>query len=358
MAVGGVTVAVVLYNGVEHLPYCLDAVSGLRGEIAEILVIDNGSTDGGPDWIRENRPEVRLVEVGENPGPCVARNRALQESRTARVFLLDCDVVPDPECLGLLTAEMEAHPDLAVVQPRALFAHDPARIHYDGGWFSYTGLLTLRNFGARVEETAREPIAVDAVISMALLVDRDRLRRVENLGNPFDDIYFIYFEDTDLSYRLGLAGSPLRLVPEATVLHREGTAGVSYRAGGKVAYRRAFLLSRNRWIFLLKTYAWRTFFLTLPAQIMYEVILAAFLTWKGQPHGYVLGKLNLMVKLPRILKRRRATQAMRRVRDRDLLGFEGFSFIPLLEGGSSGRGVSTFLDRVFALYWKWVRWLM
>ena len=199
---------------------------------------------------------------------------------------------------------------------------------------------------------------VDAVISMALLVDRDRLGAVAGLGDAFDEIYFIYFEDTDLSYRLRMAGAGLRLVPGAEVLHREGTAGMSYRPGKRLTHGRAFLLSRNRWILLLKTFSWRTLVLTFWAQMMYEGILLLFLACKGQPHGYFRGKADLMARLPRILEQRRAVQALRKVQDRDLLRFEGFSFIPLLRGGVAGRVAHGFLDRVFGLYWKCVRWLV
>ena len=250
-----VTVAVILFNGRDHLAHCLPAIGRLEGEVAEVLVVDNGSVDGGVEWVRANHPEVRLVELGSNLGPCVARNRALAESRTNRVLLLDCDVVVAPDCLERLSAALDAYPDAAIVQPRALFAGDPAHIHYDGAGISYTGLLTLRNFGAPVRESDDEPAAVDAVISMALLLDRSRLGAAGDLGDPFDEIYFIYFEDTDLSYRLRLAGGELRVVPAATVLHREGTVGVSYRAGKRIPYRRAFLLSRNRWIFMLKNFS-------------------------------------------------------------------------------------------------------
>jgi len=358
MAALSITVAVVLYNGMDHVSHCLEGIANLEGDVAEVVVVDNGSTDGGPDWVRQNRPDVRLVVLEENRGPCAARNRALEESRTRRVYLLDCDVVPGPESLVRLQADLDAHPDAVLAQPRALFHHEPHRVHYDGGWFSYTGLLTLRNFGALATEAGQASMDLDAVISMALLVDRDRLEKVAGLGNPFDEIYFIYFEDTDLSYRLRMAGAGLRLVPGAEVLHREGTAGVSYRPGKRLTHRRAFLLSRNRWILLLKTFSWRTLVLTFWAQMLYEGILFLFLACKGQPHGYLLGKADLMARLPRILEQRRAVQALRKVRDRDLLRFEGFSFIPLLRGGRVKRAAHGLLDRVFGLYWKCVRWLV
>jgi GT2 family glycosyltransferase len=193
---------------------------------------------------------------------------------------------------------------------------------------------------------------------MALLVDRDRLEAAGDLGEPFDEIYFIYFEDTDLSYRLKLAGGSLRVVPSATVLHRGGTAGVSYRAGRRVAYRRAFLLSRNRWLLLLKTLAWRTFWVTLPAQLAYEAVLLAFLTVQGQPHGWLLGKADLLRQAGKIPGRRRATQALRTVGDRRLLGFEGFSFVPRLAGGRGARLAQRVLDAGFGIYWKLVRWMV
>jgi len=351
----GVTVAVVLFNGRDHLAHCLPAVSRLEGDVAEVLVVDNASTDGGVEWVRANHPEVRLVELGANLGPAAARNRALAESRTDRVLLLDCDVVVAPDCLERLNAVME-ETSAAIVQPRALFADDPSRIHYDGAAVNYLGLLTLRNFGAAVRESDHEPVSVDAVISMALLLDRSRLEAAGEPSDAFDELYFIYFEDTDLSYRLRLAGETLRIVPRATVLHREGTAGVSYRAGKRIPYRRAFLLSRNRWIFMLKNFSARTLWLTLPAQLLYEAVLFVFLTLRGQPHGWFMGKMDLIRHGGKIIRRRRATQALRTVGDGALLGFEGFSFIPALRGGRLARAFTRGLDAVFGSYWKLVRW--
>ncbi|MBN2490159.1 MAG: glycosyltransferase family 2 protein [Planctomycetes bacterium] len=354
----GATVAVILFNGREHVAACLEAVKRLEGEVAEILVVDNASTDGGPEWIGVHHPDVRLVALGANRGPAAARNRALAQSRTARVYLLDCDTVPAADSLRHLSAELDAHPGTAIAQPRALFAAAPERIHYDAASFSYTGLLTLHNFGAPAASAGREAREVDAVISMALLVDRDRLQAAGPPGEAFDELYFLYFEDTDLSYRLKLMGGSLRLVPAATVLHREGTAGVSYRAGGRVSYRRAFLLSRNRWLLLLKTLEWRTFWLTLPAQLAYEAVLLGFLTVQGQPHGWLMGKLDLIGRASEIRARRRATQAVRTVRDGELLGFKGFSFVPGLDGGAAVRLARRVLDGGFGLYWKLVRWLV
>ena len=358
MAAAHVTIAVTLFDGLHHLSHLLPALAQLDAPVAEVLVIDNGSTDGGPAWLGTHHPEVRLVALGENRGPSAARNRALEESRTDRVFLLDCDAVPAPDCLSQLMADLDRHPDAVIVQPRALFAHEPGRIHYDGARFSYTGLITLRNFGARVEDAPGESCPVDAVISMALLVDRPRLSAVQGLGDPFDEIYFIYFEDTDLSYRLRMAGRSLRVVPKAVVWHREGTAGVSYRAGRQVAYRRAFFLSRNRMLLLWKTYSARTFWLTLPAQLAYEVVLLAFLTVKRQPHAWLAGKLDLVRQRGAMRARRRATQALRVVADRDLLGFEGFSFIPLLRKGRAAHAVLALLNAGFGAYWRLVRWLL
>ncbi len=357
MQARGVTVAIVLHNGIDHLPHCAEAVRALTDPVDEVLVIDNASTDGGAAWVEAHWPDARLVREATNRGPCVARNRAITEARCDRIYLLDCDVVPAPDSVGLLAADLDAHPDCVVAQPRAVFAHEPTRIHYDGGWFGYTGLLTLHNFGRLVADAPSDAIDIDAVISMALLFDRARYRALGDLGPPFDPLYFIYFEDTDLSYRVRLAGGGLRLVPRAVVGHRDGTPGVSYRPGRAVSHRRATLLSRNRWLLMLKTYRWRTLVVTLPAQIAYEFVQCAFLTVRGQPHGWLAGKVGVLTAMPAALRARSRVQATRRVGDRDLLRFRGFSFIPLLDAGSVGRTALAVLNGAFGAWWRMVRWL-
>ncbi|MBM3986092.1 MAG: glycosyltransferase, partial [Planctomycetes bacterium] len=237
MPAGPVTLAITNWNGAAFLDDCLDAALALRGEVAEVLVVDNASTDDSVERIRRREPRVRLLQMGSNDGPCTARNRGLSEARTRWVLQLDSDVILAPDTLERLWPEAQGE-RVALVQPRAVLASDPAVVHYDGGRMHYVGMLCLDNLLVRPSAPAGPPSDVDAVISMCLLADREAVLA----AGGYDPAFFILFEDHDLSYRLRARGLRLRRVPQAAVLHREGTTGLSFRPGApSYPPRRAYL---------------------------------------------------------------------------------------------------------------------
>jgi GT2 family glycosyltransferase len=342
-----VTVTVVNYNGKAFIEDCLDALAALEGEVVEILVIDNASTDGSLDLIRRRAPAVRLIELECNGGPCAARNVGLREASTDWVFQIDSDVIVRPDTLLELLPETGL-PGVAVVQPRAVLAHDPSVVHYDGGSMHYVGVMCLDNLLARVDGVASEPEDVDAVISMALLLHRGALLD----AGGWDEAFFILFEDHDVSYRLRARGHRLRRVPGAVVLHREGTEGISYRPGA-VGYpgRRAFLHARNRPYLVLKNYSWAAIFLSLPGRFAYACVWAAFAASRGVFLDYLKGRWALIKLVPRALRLRRDTALHRVVGDGCLLGCRDLTFSPVIQRKGMEAGLIRLLNGMLSAWW-------
>ncbi len=353
-AVGPVTVAVTNFNGVAFLDACLDAVATLRGEVAEVLVIDNASTDESVELIRRHPSAPRLVQLDSNDGPCPARNRALVEADTRWVLQIDSDVIVRPETLEQLWPET-AGSQVAAIQPRAVLASDPAVVHYDGGRMHYVGVMCLDHLLERVDGEAGPPEDVGAVISMALLVERHALLE----AGGYDEAFFILFEDHDLSYRLRARGWRLRRVPRATVLHREGTVGISYRPGAP-AYpeRRAFLHARNRAYLVLKNYSWSTLLLTLPGRTVYALVWLAFSIRRGVFLAYLKGRLDLLRLLPRALRLRRRLGSHRVVGDRELLIADDLTFSPVITRRALEARLETGINGTLRVLWRIVRGLV
>jgi GT2 family glycosyltransferase len=342
-----VTVTVVNYNGEAFIEDCLDALAELKGEIAEVIVIDNASSDGSLDLIRRRIPAVRLIEMDSNRGPCAARNVGLRESGTDWVLQIDSDVIVQQGTLLELLPEAKSE-YVAVVQPRAVLAHDPGVVHYDGGSFHYVGVMCLDNLLARVDGVPQEPEDVDAVISMALLLHRPT---VLDAGG-WDEAFFILFEDHDVSYRLRTRGYRLRRVPNAVVLHREGTAGISFRPGApSYPGRRAFLHARNRPYLILKNYTWAAILLSLPGRFAYSCIWAAFALSRGVFLDYLKGRLALLSLLPRALRLRRNLPRQRVVGDGRLLGCRDLTFSPVIQRGGTEAKLIKLLNRILSAWW-------
>ena len=136
---GEVTVVLVNHQGGAYLPRCVEAV--LRQQaIREVIVVDNASSDGSPEWAEAQGGKVRVLRAGDNLGPAAARNLGLEEVTTPWVLFLDNDVyLPDDAVARLLEAGEQA-PEAALVQPRSVFAGDASRVHYDGGQLHHLGL--------------------------------------------------------------------------------------------------------------------------------------------------------------------------------------------------------------------------
>jgi GT2 family glycosyltransferase len=349
--VGPISAVVCNYQGEQYLGACLDALRAVGDALDEIVVVDNGSTDGGPALVESRYPDVRLLRLGANRGPAAARNAGMRAARNRWVLAVDNDAEVAPGCVERLVAALEARPDAVAAQPRSLIAEDPTVVHYDGGSFHYAGLLSLRNFYRPVAEAEGAGIVdVDGFVSVCVLLDRDVVLGV----GGYDEEFFILFEDYDLSLRLRLAGHTIVSVEDAVVLHRGGTAGISFRAD---AYpkRRAFFHSRNRWLVLVKNHRWRTLLVSAPGLLAYEIVWLAFATARGHLPAHLLGKAAFIRRLPSALARRREIQSRRRVRDRDLLVGGPLTFSPLLLVRPGARAVANALSRTLALWWRAVR---
>ena len=272
----------------------------------------------------------------------------MRAARNRWVLAVDNDAVLRTDVLGKLSAALAQHPDACVAQPRSVFADDGEKVHYDGAWFHYVGLLSLRNFYVPLAEAeGRGTLPVDGAISMTLLLDRDV---VLELGG-YDEDYFILFEDYDLSLRLRMAGHQILSVEDAIVRHMGGTAGISFRSGS-YPQRRAYYHARNRWILLAKAHRVRTLLVSLPGLAVYELVWLVFTIKSGHLGSFLRGKLDFARALPRVRAARRELQSLRKLDDKELLRGGPLTFSPeLLESPLKGRLVRG-LDAILHAWWE------
>ena len=191
----------------------------------------------------------------------------------------------------------------------------------------------------------------DSVITACFLVDRTRLVDPE----PFDELYFIYWDDHDFGMRQRALGNTILAVPTAHVLHGEGQPGLSIRKVGNYTSRRIYLLIRNRWMFVLKHYTLRSLILLSPIFLVYECAQFVIVIKKGWLREWLRAVGWIVRRLPMVLANRRIVQATRKLSDLELFS-DGP--IPLRSELTSGRLASTAkraLDAVSLCYWQGVR---
>ncbi len=238
------TVAVVIpsWNSVDLLSRCLDSLAG-QGEL-DLLVVDNGSTDGSVRLLRERG--VPHVSLAENVGFAAAVDLGAARTKAPLVMPLNADTKLEPGCVAGLAAALEADRALGGAAPRILQFEGEERTVAAARLYSAGQALTRD--GRAVEEGAGEaqsPVylarrEVFGVCGAACLLRRDLF---DDLGG-YDERYFAFYEDVDLNVRARIAGWRFAYVPEAVVWH---VGNASWEAGYREpAAENARLVARNR----------------------------------------------------------------------------------------------------------------
>ncbi|MEN6520993.1 MAG: glycosyltransferase family 2 protein [Armatimonadota bacterium] len=225
------SIAIVSWNTKRLLRQCLSSVFGdLDGLTAEVIVVDNGSSDDSAGMVRCEFPQVRLIEAGENLGFTRANNLAYKESSGDCFLLLNSDTVVLPGALPLLVRFMESNPAAGAVGSKLLNGDGtlqrscspfptPLQELFDALYLSklfpenrLTGSFAMSYWDF---SSVRE---VDFAGGSCLLLRRAALEEIGLL----DEGFFMYSEEADLCYRLKEAGWKVFFYPDARVIHYGG----------------------------------------------------------------------------------------------------------------------------------------
>ncbi|TFV87768.1 glycosyltransferase family 2 protein [Blastococcus sp. CT_GayMR16] len=300
----GVTVVVVTWQGAHLLGPCLDSLA--RQTVPhDVLVVDNASTDETPD-VLARYPQVQVVRTSRNLGFAGGAQLGLEAARTEFVALLNNDAWAEPTWLSALLTAAQAHPEAAAITSLLLLdGTDPPRVNNAGVDLLPTLYGADRAAGAAPEDVAR-PAEVFGFSGGAALLRRGPAREV----GGFPERYFLYYEDTDLSWRLRLAGWTIRYEPTAVVHHRHA-ASSDVRSP-----LFAFHNERNRLLLLVRcapalpaVRAWVRFCLTTASLAVRQVLTRP----PQQPHNLRIGlRTRVLLSAGRLLPW--ALGARRRIR--------------------------------------------
>lgn len=222
------TVAVIIlnWNGEKLLAEFLPAVlANTNTSIADIIVADNGSTDGSLALLRTQFPTVKTITLDHNYGFAEGYNRAIKATMYPYTVLLNSDVAPAPGWIDNLYLFMETNKQVGACQPKILSYRQPDRFEYagaSGGFIDRNGYPYCR--GRIFSETEQDHGQYDNPISIfwasgAALMVRSQLY-VETGG--LDSDFFAHMEEIDLCWRILLTGHDIMVVPSATVYHLGG----------------------------------------------------------------------------------------------------------------------------------------
>ena len=269
-----VTVIVLNWNGKDLTIECLESLKQVNYSNFNILVVDNGSTDGSVELLKEKFPEVSILVLEKNLGYAGGNNRgfdSLKHDQPEYVIFLNNDTIVDENFIEPLVEQLLTHKKASQTVPKIYYENDPKLIWYAGGivnlWTGSIYHLGIRQYdGPAYSKTHKTKYATGCCFCM-------RYEEFKEFGG-FDEIFPMYSEDVDLSLWIRAAGKQVWFVPDSKIWHK-----VSASLGGAFSFGK--MVRKARGIFLLiKKHAnlvqWLTLIVLLPIQLIIVLLKLIF----------------------------------------------------------------------------------
>ncbi len=275
-----VAVVIVTWNAAAYLPGCLGSLQELSRVPEEIVVVDNGSTDGTTETIRRDFPGVRLIQNSENLGFCRANNEGIRATRSPHVLVLNPDTVLRPEFVEHLLPAFD-DPRVGIAAGK-LLRFDGTTLDSAGQQLSRSRQPKDRGYGMRDRGQFDRDQEVFGACGAAAFYRRSML---ESIADPegvyFDERFFAFFEDLDLAWRARRAGWKAVYRHRAVGLHARGgsidapvgRAGLRHR-GPEIRFH----IAKNRYLSILRNESVAGYLTNFPFILARDVATLALLS--------------------------------------------------------------------------------
>ncbi len=298
-----VTVIIVNWNGERFLGRCLSALYSQTVMPHEVILVDNASSDNSLEII-EKFPQVRLLKQSDNLGFARGNNLAIKNSSLDAewIALLNPDAFVAPDWLAALLLAAHDHPDFDIFASKLLCAGNPQFLDGMGDSYSISGRVRRIGHNELSSNFSEEETEVFSACAAAAMYRRGAL---VNSGG-FDEDFFCYTEDVDLGFRMRLFGSRCLYIPQSVAYH-VGSGTTDGQHGNFATYHG----HRNLvWVFV-KNMPGILFWLFLPMHIIMNIYAILLLCLRGQGLVAVRAKLDALLGLPKMWKKRNQVQKIR-----------------------------------------------
>ena len=277
-----VSVIIPNFNGIAFLDSVLASLEGQTLSNFEVILVDNGSTDGSCSFVTANYPWVHLIELSENFGFCGAVNAGIRAAKAPYVLLLNNDTEVKEDFVEEMLAAIRRHKNAFSCGARMVQYHDRDRLDDVGNYYCALGWSFARGRGKDIHAYETEDKIFSACAGAAIY----RKKIIEKIGY-FDEEHFAYLEDTDIGYRARIYGYENWYAPKAIVYHvGSGTSGSRYNQF-KTRYS-----SRNNIYLIYKNMPLLQIILNLPFLAAGFLIKFLFFAVKGMGKEYAAGIKN------------------------------------------------------------------
>lgn len=294
-----ISIVIVNWNSGDCLSTCLQHIHAQTVRPAQVIVVDNASSDGSADHVGD---EVTVLRMDSNLGFAAGNNRGLAKCRGEFVVLLNPDAYADPDWLERLMDATVQYPEFAVFGSRQLCHSNPEFLDGVGDVYHMSGLAWRDRYCKKQCDEDMRSRTIFAPCAAAALYRRDALVKI----GGFDEDYFCYFEDVDLGFRLRLAGYQARYVPDAVVYH----VG-SVTTGGRSSAFSIYHAQRNLvWTFV-KNMPGVLFWFLLPMHLALNMFSIVWFALKGHGKLILRSKVDALLGLSKVWGKRKIIQKNR-----------------------------------------------
>ena len=301
------SIILINFNGSGNIERCLRSLEQEVDNNCEILIVDNASSDGSAEYIEERYPRHTLIRNNKNVGFAEACNQAAKLAAGQYLVYLNPDTRVQYGWLRGLIEPLDYAKKVGLTTSVILQMSDPALINTCGLDIHYSGLSFARGFNSRDSELKTLEY-ISAVSGASFAIKACTWEQLEG----FDERLFMYFEDTDLSWRAQLVGYSSLLAIDSVVEH------VHHPNRSRLSL---YYSERNRWVLILKNWRIITILLLSPGLAITELVIWVYLASIGfsAMHAKIQGYFWLISNLSYIIESRRSVQESRRISDHQIL---------------------------------------
>jgi GT2 family glycosyltransferase len=298
-----ISVIVVNFNGCHHLKTCLTSLQKQSLRDFETILVDNGSGDGSFEYVQREFPWVKGLSLDKNLGFAGGNNRGILKARGEYIALLNNDAEADEHWLEELYGEMKHNPSVGMCASKMFTFHNRTKLDSVGDYYTVAGDAGKIGEGQKDGHKAHSKRYVFGACAGAALYRRDLF---EEIG-LFDEDFFCYLEDIDLSFRAQLAGYKCLYVPSAVVYHK---ASATEKPGSPFL---TYYIHRNSELVYYKNMPAFLILKYFHTYLAIRMLAAFYWILKGRGILYFKGKLSFLALLGQTMKKRKEIQKRRSV---------------------------------------------
>ncbi len=266
------------WNTKAHTKNCIDSLLKYANPaLFDIIVADNGSTDGSLNYLKELFPQLIYIDNKENLGFAEGNNRAIDYAFQLKYeysLLLNNDTIIESDIVEALYLFLQNNSDVAAVQPAIYYLHDQQKL-----WNGELKFNSFWGFTYSKKHLPKIPTLVEWITGCCFLIRNEVLKEV----GKFNTNFFLYYEDVELSFRIRQKGFKLCLLPSEVIFHEAGVSGqVASNAEGTLSPIIHYYLNRNK-IWFIRRYGNKLFLIFNYLNLfVYWLMLLTYFTIKGK----------------------------------------------------------------------------